>query len=60
MLNALNLCIFQDIGDSRDSMSRSIDHLHADGKPLQNTGNQVKRVREGDGECGDACGSDPL
>lgn len=51
---------FQDISDSRDSMTRSVDY-HQDGKSLsQNTGNQVKRDHGGNGECGNACGTDPL
>lgn len=51
--------VSQDVSDSRDSMTRSVDYHH-DGKPSQNTGNQVKRVHGGDGECGNACGTDPL
>lgn len=41
-------------------MTRSVDY-HQDGKSLsQNTGNQVKRENDGNGECGNACGTDPL
>lgn len=52
--------MFQDISDSRDSMTRSVDYLRHDGKLSQNTGNQVKRIQGGDGECGNACSTDPL
>jgi len=51
---------FQDISDSRDSMTRCSVDYHHDGKPSQNTGNQVKRVHSGDGECGKGSGTDPL
>jgi len=51
---------FQDISDSRDSMIRCSVDYHHDGKSSQNTGNQVKRVQGGDGECGNSCGTDPL
>lgn len=41
-------------------MTRSVDY-HQDGKPSLNTGNQVKCVHGGDGECSNnACGTDPL
>lgn len=56
----------QDVGDSRDSMTRCGVDYHHDGKPssqLNTAGNQVKRVHGGgDGERGgNACdGPDPL
>jgi hypothetical protein len=49
--------IFQDISDSRDSMTRSVDYHH-DGKSSLNTGNQVKICEHGgDDVCtSNACG----